>query len=61
MAISPKEQKNIKADFQSNSLEGDYLTMFNEFIKPITKHSAVAEYIEKGGRDMNRDSDTGRE
>jgi hypothetical protein len=36
----------IKADFQSNSLSGDYLTMFDEFIKPITKHSAVAEYIE---------------
>ena len=28
------------------TLTGDYLTLLNEFIKPITKNQSVAEYIE---------------
>jgi hypothetical protein len=28
------------------TLSGDYLTLFNEFVRPITKNEALAEYIE---------------
>jgi len=33
-------------DFEHNELCNDYLTLFDDFIKPITKNEAVAEYIE---------------
>ena len=36
----------IVADFTADTLAGDYLTMFEDYIKPITKHEALAEYIE---------------
>jgi len=36
----------IKMDAQANTLNGLYLTLYNEFIKPITKAEATAEYIE---------------
>jgi hypothetical protein len=36
----------IKADFEDNDLAGNYLTIFNEYVKPIVKHESLAEYIE---------------
>jgi len=36
----------IVTDFEGSNLTGLYLTMFNEYIKPITKHESLAEYIE---------------
>lgn len=40
----------IKTDFEADptgltGLTGDYLTLFTDYIKPITKNTAVAEYI----------------
>jgi len=34
----------IISDLESDTLEGDYLTLFNDYIKPITKNFSVAEY-----------------
>lgn len=39
----------IKTDFQADTLAGNYETIFNEFVKPIVKHRAVANYIETAG------------
>lgn len=36
----------IVADFKADTLTGLYETLFNEYVKPITKHEALAEYIE---------------
>ena len=36
----------IISDIEGASLSGDYLTIYNEFVKPITKNEALAEYIE---------------
>lgn len=36
----------ISADFEANTLTGIYLTLFNEYVKFITKHEALAEYVE---------------
>lgn len=36
----------ITSDFEGDTLAGDYLTLFTEYVKPITKHEALAEYIE---------------
>jgi len=38
----------ITADFIADTLSGDYLTLFNEYVKPITKHEALGKYIENG-------------
>jgi hypothetical protein len=35
----------ILDDFDNDELTGDYLTLFNDFVKPITKNSAIAEFI----------------
>ena len=35
----------IKADFTADTLAGDYLTLFNEFVQPITKFESTAQYI----------------
>ena len=35
----------IVADFTADTLTGDYLTLFNEFVKPITKYESTAQYI----------------
>jgi len=32
-------------DIENDTLTGDYLTMFNKFVKPITKFEACADYI----------------
>ena len=36
----------IISDIEGDTLSGLYLTLFNEFVKPITKNEALAEYIE---------------
>ena len=36
----------IRAEAEADTLTGLYLTLYNEFVKPITKHQALAEYIE---------------
>jgi len=38
--------EKIKTDFEGDNLTGLYETLFNNYIKPITKHEALAEYIE---------------
>ena len=35
----------IIADIEASTLAGLYLTLFNDFIKPITKYEACANYI----------------
>lgn len=35
----------IIADIQADTLTGLYLTLFNDYIKPITKYEATADYI----------------
>ena len=39
----------INSDFIADTLTGDYLFLFNEFVKPITKFEASGEYIEISG------------
>lgn len=36
----------ITEDFENDALTGDYKTLFEEYVQPITKHEALAEYIE---------------
>lgn len=36
----------IVSDLEGDTLTGDYETLFNEYIKPITKYYAVAEYLD---------------
>lgn len=36
----------IVSDVTNDTLSGDYLTIYNEYVKPITKFEAAAEYIE---------------
>ena len=35
----------IIADLTADTLSGDYLTIFNEFVQPITKFESTAQYI----------------
>lgn len=36
----------LMTDFKAGSLTGNYETLMTDFVKPITKHEALAEYIE---------------
>lgn len=36
----------IKTEAEADTLAGDYLTLYTDYIKPITKNEAVAQYIE---------------
>jgi hypothetical protein len=36
----------ILTDAESQTLTGDYLELYEEYIKPITKNKAIAEYVE---------------
>ncbi len=36
----------IVLDIENDDLAGDYLKIYNDYIKPITKHEALAQYIE---------------
>ena len=38
----------IISDLEGSGLSGDYLTMYEEFVQPITKNIACAEYLEIG-------------
>jgi hypothetical protein len=35
----------ISIDLENDTLTGDYLTLFNEYVKPITKYESCADYI----------------
>lgn len=35
----------IVTDYTADTLAGDYLTLFNEFVQPITKYESTAQYI----------------
>lgn len=37
--------RKITADFETQTLTGDYLTLVNDYIQPILRFSAAAEYI----------------
>ena len=39
----------ISAGAEGNSLAGEYLELYNNFVKPITKYQTVAEYVIRGG------------
>ena len=43
----------IISDIEGSTLAGLYLTLFNEFVKPITKNEALAEYIEISSYALN--------
>ena len=34
---------------ENSTLTGDYLTLYEEYVKPITKHQALAEYVQVSG------------
>ena len=36
----------IVADIENNTLTGLYATLYNDYVKPITKYESCAEYIE---------------
>ncbi len=41
------ELYNVISDgAENNTLTGDYLELYTKFVKPITKHQALAEYVE---------------
>ena len=43
----------IIADVTAATITGLYLTLYNEFIKPITKNEALAEYVEIASYTLN--------
>ena len=36
----------VRTEAEAATITGDYLTLYTEFVKPITKNEALAEYIE---------------
>ena len=46
--LGTKLYDKIITDFNSGSLAGLYLQMFNDYIKPVIWHSVFAEYIKMG-------------
>lgn len=38
----------IVLDFQNNTLLGDYLQLYDDYLKPILRHQIFAEYVEIG-------------
>lgn len=36
----------VKTEAEADTLAGDYLTLYNEFVKPIVKNQSLAEYVE---------------
>jgi hypothetical protein len=36
----------ILTDAENEDLTGDYLTIYNDYVKPITKNESIAQYIE---------------
>lgn len=43
----------IISDIEGDTLTGDYETLYNEFVKPITKNEALAQYIEMASYTLN--------
>jgi len=43
----------ILAEAEADTLSGLYLTLYNEYVKPITKHEATAKYIEISSYTLN--------
>lgn len=43
----------ILSEAEADTLAGDYLTLYNEYVKPITKHQALAEYLEIASYDVS--------
>jgi len=39
----------IYSEAEADTLAGDYLTLYNEYVKPITKNQACAEYVTVSG------------
>ena len=39
----------ILAQAEADTLAGDYLTLYTEYVKPIVKHQALAEYVTVSG------------
>ena len=35
----------IYTEAEADTLSGDYLTLYNDYVKPIVKNSAVADYL----------------
>lgn len=46
--LGTKLYDKIITDFVADNLAGDYLTMFNDYIKPVLWHSVYAEYLRDG-------------
>jgi hypothetical protein len=40
--------EKILEDAENDDLSGDYLILYNKYIKPITKYQSVAQYVEIG-------------
>lgn len=47
-ALGTKLYDKIITDFNSDTLAGLYLQMFNDYIKPVLWHSVFAEYVKIG-------------
>ena len=46
--LGTKLYNKIISDFAGSSLTGDYLEMFNNYIKPVLWHSVYAQYLRDG-------------
>ena len=46
--LGTKLYDKILADFEADTLEGLYLQMFTDYIKPVLWHSVFAEYVKIG-------------
>lgn len=46
--LGTKLYDKIIADFIADSLAGDYLTLFNDYIKPVLWHSVYAQFLRDG-------------
>ena len=47
--LGTKLYDKILNDFAGDSLAGDYLEMYNDYIKQVLWHSVFAEYVKYGG------------
>lgn len=46
--LGTKLFEKILTDFEASTLAGDYLKMFNSYIKPVLWHSVYAQYLRDG-------------
>lgn len=40
--------EKIKTDYENDTLAGDYLTLYTNYLRPILRHECFAEYVEIG-------------